>query len=329
MLAVYVENVHLTEDNTAVEIIDQTLLPGEKRMVQCASPAQCREAISSLRVRGAPAIGIFAGYALYVLATQEPDSDPAAFLQNLQRHADYLGAARPTAVNLRHALDRMLKSAEQHLNLPREKLLETPKEELVCEDSRVFPAADPDKSLSYSDIAYYAADKAHGALFVTHTYEPASNVGPVSADFAEVEVDTYTGHCRLTDFACVHDIGKAINPEVCRSQIGSAVQNGAGMVFCEQIRIDPKTGAIQNTSMERYHVVRAAELPNVKVEFLEDESADGPFGAKSIGEAALVPVVPAILAALNDALGSGFSAVPVTPDKVLSFLESAGKEAAR
>jgi len=210
-----------------------------------------------------------------------------------------------------------------------EKLLETPKEELVCEDSRVFPAADPDKSLSYSDIAYYAADKAHGALFVTHTYEPASNAGPVSADFAEVEVDTYTGHCRLTDFACVHDIGKAINPEVCRSQIGSAVQNGAGMVFCEQIRIDPKTGAIQNTSMERYHVVRAAELPNVKVEFLEDESADGPFGAKSIGEAALVPVVPAILAALNDALGSGFSAVPVTPDKVLSFLESAGKEAAR
>ena len=65
------------------------------------------------------------------------------------------------------------------------------------------------------------------------------------------------------------------------------------------------------------------------MEFLEDESADGPFGAKSIGEAALVPVVPAILAALNDALGSGFSAVPVTPDKVLSFLESAGKEAAR
>ena len=125
VLAVYVENVHLTGDNTAVEIIDQTLLPGEKRMIQCASPAQCREAISSLRVRGAPAIGIFAGYALYVLATQEPDSDPAAFLQNLQRHADYLGAARPTAVNLRHALDRMLKSAEQHLHLPREKLLET------------------------------------------------------------------------------------------------------------------------------------------------------------------------------------------------------------
>ena len=124
----------------------------------------------------------------------------------------------------------------------------------------------------------------------------------------------------------MHDIGKAINPEVCRSQIGSAVQNGAGMVFCEEVRLDPKTGVILNDSLERYHVMRAAELPDVKVEFLEDGSADGPFGAKSIGEAALVPVMPAVLAALNDALGSAFSSVPVTPEKVLAYLE---KEAGR
>ena len=84
--------------------------------------------------------------------------------------------------------------------------------------------------------------------------------------------------------------------------------------------------AILNDSLERYHVMRAAELPNVKVEFLEDGTADGPFGAKSIGEAALVPVMPAVLAALNDALGSSFSSVPVTPEKVLAYLE---KEAGR
>ncbi|MBR0051135.1 MAG: xanthine dehydrogenase family protein molybdopterin-binding subunit, partial [Firmicutes bacterium] len=170
------------------------------------------------------------------------------------------------------------------------------------------------------------ADHGKGALFAAHTYWPESNQGPASADFAEVEVDTYTGHCRLVDFACVHDIGKAINPEICRSQIGSAVQSGAGMVFCEEVRLDPKTGAILNDSLERYHVMRAAELPDVKVEFLEDGTADGPFGAKSIGEAALVPVMPAVLAALNDALGSSFSSVPVTPEKVLAYLE---KEAGR
>ena len=66
----YVENVHLTEDGCAVEIIDQTLLPGEKRFLRCRTARECYEAIAALRVRGAPAIGIFAGYALYVLARQ-------------------------------------------------------------------------------------------------------------------------------------------------------------------------------------------------------------------------------------------------------------------
>ncbi|MBP5749368.1 MAG: xanthine dehydrogenase family protein molybdopterin-binding subunit, partial [Firmicutes bacterium] len=207
-----------------------------------------------------------------------------------------------------------------------EQLLEAPREELVCENGEVYRSSVPEKRISYSDIAYYAADHGKGALFASHTHWPESNAGPASADFAEVEVDTYTGHCRLVDFACVHDIGKAINPEVCRSQIGSAVQSGAGMVFCEEVRLDPKTGAILNDSLDRYHVMRAADLPDVKVEFLEDGSSDGPFGAKSIGEAALVPVMPAVLAALNDALGSAFSSVPVTPEKVLAYLE---KEAGR
>jgi xanthine dehydrogenase molybdenum-binding subunit len=207
-----------------------------------------------------------------------------------------------------------------------EELLGCSRDQLVCENETVFRTDDPSQKLRYTDIAYYAADHGRGALFVSHTHWPESNAGPASADFAEVEVDTYTGHCRLAGFTCVHDIGKAINPEVCRSQIGSAVQNGAGMVFCEELKLDPETGAIRNAGLEKYRVVRAAELPDVKVEFLEDGSADGPFGAKSIGEAALVPVVPAILAALNDALGSSFSSVPVTPEKVLAYLK---KEAAR
>ena len=120
-----VENVHLSEDRNAVEIIDQTLLPGNKRVLRCATLQQCHEAIVSLRVRGAPAIGIFAGYALYVLAKQLPSADPNTFLQQLHCQADFLDSARPTAVNLRHALDRMLKTAKSNIGLSRAALLET------------------------------------------------------------------------------------------------------------------------------------------------------------------------------------------------------------
>ena len=66
------ENVHLTPAEDALEIIDQTLLPGEKKLIRLKSRDELYEAIFSLRVRGAPAIGIFAGYALYVLAKSIP-----------------------------------------------------------------------------------------------------------------------------------------------------------------------------------------------------------------------------------------------------------------
>jgi methylthioribose-1-phosphate isomerase len=115
------ENVHLTQDGTALEIIDQTLLPGEKRLVTLSTRDGLFEAIAALRVRGAPAIGIFAGYALYVLARQLPEAD---FLPRLTQEADYLRSSRPTAVNLSWALDRMLRVARENSQLPRTQLLE-------------------------------------------------------------------------------------------------------------------------------------------------------------------------------------------------------------
>ena len=126
------ENVHLAADDSALEIIDQTLLPGEKRYITLSTPEALFEAIASLRVRGAPAIGIFAGYALYVLARQIPEEDPEVFLLRLTRQAAYLGGARPTAVNLRWALDRMLSAAKRNLLLPRPALLEALRQEATA-----------------------------------------------------------------------------------------------------------------------------------------------------------------------------------------------------
>lgn len=125
------ENVHLTADNTAVEILDQTLLPGERRFITLRTPEELYHAIASLQVRGAPAIGIFAGYALYVLARQIPTGDPAAFYQAITQKAHYLSASRPTAVNLSWALRRMLGAAERHLAQSPDTLLEALRQEAV------------------------------------------------------------------------------------------------------------------------------------------------------------------------------------------------------
>lgn len=106
--------VRLSPDGGAVDILDQTLLPGEVKYLRLETAEQLREAICSLRVRGAPAIGVAAALGMYVLAEKLPESGREEFLQKLDELKEYIGSARPTAVNLRFAVDRMINAAHSH-----------------------------------------------------------------------------------------------------------------------------------------------------------------------------------------------------------------------
>lgn len=107
----HIDNVRLSDDGHAVIILDQTQLPNRTVYLTLDTPEQLFAAIRELKVRGAPAIGICAGYALYVLAQQIHADSREAFLSQLQAQADYLNASRPTAVNLSWALRRMMNTA--------------------------------------------------------------------------------------------------------------------------------------------------------------------------------------------------------------------------
>lgn len=115
----HMDNVKLGEDRESVVIVDQTLLPDRLEYLTLREPEEMFEAIRALRVRGAPAIGIFAGYCLAALARQGAGKSDAAgpgglpgLLAALRVQADYLASSRPTAVNLSWALRRMLDRAQ-------------------------------------------------------------------------------------------------------------------------------------------------------------------------------------------------------------------------
>lgn len=108
----HAENVRLADSGRAVRILDQSRLPNETVYLELDRAEDLYEAIASLRVRGAPAIGIFAGYALYVLALQSKADQYGPFVAECRKYRDYLNSSRPTAVNLRHMLDRVLAVAE-------------------------------------------------------------------------------------------------------------------------------------------------------------------------------------------------------------------------
>lgn len=101
------DTVCLDEEKIAVTIIDQTLLPNEIKLLSLTNAEDMRKAIYLLKVRGAPAIGVTAALGMYVLSAKSDKEDPEAFADEFQKNKEYLNAARPTAVNLSWALERM------------------------------------------------------------------------------------------------------------------------------------------------------------------------------------------------------------------------------
>ena len=112
------ETVTLDDADSALVIVDQTKLPNEVKMLRLHTQADIFNAIRSLQVRGAPAIGVAAGFGLYLAAKQSTACTFEQFAEELKTAKDYLAGARPTAVNLTWALDRMQSAAWQHKKLP-------------------------------------------------------------------------------------------------------------------------------------------------------------------------------------------------------------------
>lgn len=129
------ENVRLSENRDSVLILDQTLLPGEVRYQELCTAKDFYDAILNLKVRGAPAIGICAAFGYYVLAYRMWKADPSLsydmFYQKLGREKEYLNSARPTAVNLSWALNRMEQVVSAHADLPVSRITELLEQEAI------------------------------------------------------------------------------------------------------------------------------------------------------------------------------------------------------
>ena len=124
MNALSLDTVVLSKDRGALEILDQTLLPNEIRVLRLTETEEIWEAIRSLRVRGAPAIGVCAGYAMALAASKIETESREEFLAALREKKAYLASSRPTAVNLFWALDRMERVAADHPELSLRELRE-------------------------------------------------------------------------------------------------------------------------------------------------------------------------------------------------------------
>lgn len=113
-LVTHIDNVKLSSDKGSVVIIDQTKLPSVTEYLTLSTAKDLYDAIFELKVRGAPAIGICAGYGIYILSRMIHTEDYSEFYKRFRENKEYLNSSRPTAVNLSWALNRMERVVTDH-----------------------------------------------------------------------------------------------------------------------------------------------------------------------------------------------------------------------
>ncbi|MEA3439924.1 MAG: xanthine dehydrogenase family protein molybdopterin-binding subunit [Chloroflexota bacterium] len=139
------------------------------------------------------------------------------------------------------------------------------------------------------------------------------------AQAVSVDVDTETGHVRILDVISVDDVGKAINPQQVTGQIEGAVVQAAGYAVLENFI--QKDGYVETGQLSTYLIPTILDIPErVQSVILEYPDPIGPWGARGMAEMPFLPLAPAVIAAVHDAVGVWFHEFPLTPERVLRGL---------
>jgi putative selenate reductase molybdopterin-binding subunit len=153
----------------------------------------------------------------------------------------------------------------------------------------------------------------------------ASYVSPVSpppfaAQFAEVTVDQETGAVTVDRLVMAVDSGVIVNPLTASGQIEGGMTQALGYAVCEEMRYDDQGNAIER-DLDRYHIFRADEMPELETIFVETFEPSHPFGVKAVAEIPMDGVAPAVGNAILDAVGVNVDENPTTPERVWRALK--------
>jgi len=211
--------------------------------------------------------------------------------------------------------------------------LEARPEDIECL-GEVYRAGAQDKGASFDEVVMEAL-KDSGTITVTGNYStiPESHGGKkyrgaaiggtmgysYSAQVVEVTVDEDTGVVTVDKVWVAHDCGKALNRLTVEGQVQGSVWMGMGQAMSEEAGYHD--GLMLTANMLDYRVPTIQDSPPIEVGIVESNDPHGPFGAKEAGEGSLAAFLPALTAAIADAIGIRFNDLPVTPDRVFEAIE--------
>ena len=200
--------------------------------------------------------------------------------------------------------------------------LKVPAEGLVFRHREIFSAADPTVRMTYPELM--GEMKRLGRLALgcgsynpkTTGLNPADMFGipfevySYAATLVDLEVDTETGLVDVLNVISAHDVGTAVNRQAVEGQIEGGVVMGTGFALLE--KIETRDGRITNPVFSKYLLATSMDAPNIYPIVVESGNGEaGPFGAKGVGEPALIPTIPATADAVENALNIRFGRLPI------------------
>lgn len=141
-----------------------------------------------------------------------------------------------------------------------------------------------------------------------------------AAHFVEVEVDTELGTTKITKYLTVHESGRLINPQTAKDQIRGAVIQGIGEALYENTIYDQRNGQPLTTGYYGGRHLTHQDIPDIEVNFIEEDDGYGPFGAKTAGEAGIIMAAATVSSAIANAIGVRIVDLPITRDKIIGAL---------
>jgi len=245
-------------------------------------------------------------------------------------------ASRVTAIG-GNAVKNAAENALEQLKEEAACLMGLNKEKIIYEEGR-FKSGD--KTLTFEEVCREGCYSKGGTTIVGKgTYIPQDvtiadketlygNISPsysFGAQLVDLEIDVETGKVKILDFLAVQDLGRVLNPLGAEGQLEGGVIMGIGYALSEELVLGEK-GEVINPRYRDYKIPLAIDSPQVRVKFVETNDPVGPFGAKSVGEPALVPTAPAIANAIFNAVGIKVNSLPITPEKMKMELQKKIRE---
>ncbi|PZC46212.1 MAG: CO or xanthine dehydrogenase, Mo-binding subunit [Chloroflexi bacterium] len=198
------------------------------------------------------------------------------------------------------------------------KIWDVDKTTVVFENGHAKSTTDPKLIMSFKDLSSMLDDTG-GPITGRGNITSTGCAGSFSANIVDLEVDMETGKVNILKYTAFQDVGKAIHPGYVEGQIQGGTVQGIGWALHEEYVFD-EHGKMTNSSLLDYRMPTSWDVPMIDAQIVESHNPGHPYGARGVGEASIVPPLPAISNAINDAIGCRIPQLPMSPTNIYTFI---------